>query len=84
MCLMHVTLPSHFDEFYKLTKRLFLFSLCEVAMVLGVDEENGPLLYKCDPAGHFYGHKVSPLLVYPLPKLCLLMLTGLTGFAGCI
>jgi len=25
---------------------------------MGVDEENGPLLYKCDPAGHFYGHKV--------------------------
>lgn len=34
-----------------------------VAMVLGMDEERGPLLYKCDPAGHFYGHKVTTLLV---------------------
>jgi len=29
-----------------------------VAMVLGIDEEKGPQLFKCDPAGHFYGHKV--------------------------
>lgn len=34
----------------------FFFLL--VAMVLGIDEERGPLLFKCDPAGHFYGHKV--------------------------
>ncbi|MBA0810463.1 hypothetical protein Gohar_002457 [Gossypium harknessii] len=28
-------------------------------MVLGIDEEKGPQLYKCDPAGHFYGHKAT-------------------------
>lgn len=33
-----------------------------VAMVLGIDDEYGPRLYKCDPAGHFFGHKVSNLL----------------------
>lgn len=27
-------------------------------MVLGIDEEKGPQLFKCDPAGHFFGHKV--------------------------
>jgi len=27
-------------------------------MVLGIDDENGPQLYKCDPAGHYFGHKV--------------------------
>lgn len=33
--------------------------LClEVSMVLGIDEEFGPRLYKCDPAGHYFGHKV--------------------------
>lgn len=31
---------------------------CKVAMVLGIDDENGPQLYKCDPAGHYFGHKV--------------------------
>lgn len=30
----------------------------KVAMILGVDEEKGPQLFKCDPAGHFFGHKV--------------------------
>lgn len=30
----------------------------KVAMVLGIDEEFGPQLYKCDPAGHYFGHKV--------------------------
>lgn len=38
---------------------------CEVAMVLGIDEEKGPQLYKCDPAGHFFGHKVvGKLFIY--------------------
>ncbi|RWW29165.1 hypothetical protein GW17_00006324 [Ensete ventricosum] len=30
-----------------------------VAMVLGIDEEKGPQLFKCDPAGHFFGHKTA-------------------------
>ncbi|GJY87484.1 proteasome subunit alpha type-6 [Tanacetum coccineum] len=30
-----------------------------VAMVLGIDDENGPKLFKCDPAGHFFGHKAT-------------------------
>lgn len=34
-------------------------------MVLGIDEEEGPQLYKCDPAGHFFGHKVvGKLFIY--------------------
>ncbi|KAG5561729.1 hypothetical protein RHGRI_004694 [Rhododendron griersonianum] len=28
-------------------------------MVLGIDEEKGPQLFKCDPAGHFFGHKAT-------------------------
>ena len=33
-------------------------------MVLGIDEERGPQLYKCDPAGHFFGHKVVFRLIF--------------------
>ncbi len=28
------------------------------AMLIGIDDELGPQLYKCDPAGHFVGYKV--------------------------
>ncbi|KAK2408472.1 proteasome subunit alpha type-6 [Trifolium repens] len=30
-----------------------------VSMVLGIDDEYGPQLYKCDPAGHYFGHKAA-------------------------
>ena len=29
------------------------------AIVLGIDEESGPQLFKCDPAGHFVGYKAT-------------------------
>ena len=28
-------------------------------MFIGMDDDAGPQLYKCDPAGHFVGYKVS-------------------------
>ncbi len=43
----------------------------EVAMVLGIDDEYGPRLYKCDPAGHFFGHKVLPSLILDIFSLSL-------------
>jgi 20S proteasome subunit alpha 1 len=33
-------------------------------MVLGYDEEKNAQLFKCDPAGHFFGHKVYGLFYY--------------------
>lgn len=36
-------------------------------MLLGIDEERGPLLFKVDPAGYFVGYKVPP----PPPTPCL-------------
>jgi hypothetical protein len=62
------------NSFFILKYLLHLF--CEVAMILGIDEENGPQLYKCDPAGHFYGHKVFDKFVlfikmrYIIDALC--------------
>ena len=45
----------------------------EVAMVLGIDDEYGPRLYKCDPAGHFFGHKVLPSLILDIFSFSLSM-----------
>ncbi|XP_040372774.1 proteasome subunit alpha type-6 [Rosa chinensis] len=39
------------------TQHAYMRPLGVVAMVLGVDEETGPQLYKCEPAGHYFGHK---------------------------
>jgi len=30
-----------------------------VSMLIGIDEERGPQLFKVDPAGYFVGYKVS-------------------------
>lgn len=43
-------------------------------MILGIDEEKGPQLFKCDPAGHFFGHKVVgnflSLVLLKFSRLC--------------
>ena len=31
-----------------------------VPILIGVDEERGPQLFKVDPAGYFVGYKVGP------------------------
>ncbi|KAG6769898.1 hypothetical protein POTOM_025564 [Populus tomentosa] len=49
------------DKSQVYTQHAYMRPLGVVAMVLGIDEENGPQLYKCDPAGHFFGHKVCLL-----------------------
>ncbi|PWA80186.1 proteasome subunit alpha type-6 [Artemisia annua] len=39
------------------TQHAYMRPLGVVAMVLCIDDENGPKLFKCDPASHFFGHK---------------------------
>ncbi|ONK66078.1 uncharacterized protein A4U43_C06F3930 [Asparagus officinalis] len=41
------------------TQHAYMRPLGVAAMILGIDEENGPQLFKCDPAGHFFGHKAT-------------------------
>nr|DAD47595.1 TPA_asm: hypothetical protein HUJ06_017532 [Nelumbo nucifera] len=41
------------------TQHAYMRPFGVAAMILGIDEENGPQLFKCDPAGHFFGHKAT-------------------------
>uniref|UniRef100_A0A1D1YZP9 Proteasome subunit alpha type n=1 Tax=Anthurium amnicola TaxID=1678845 RepID=A0A1D1YZP9_9ARAE len=47
------------DQAQVYTQHAYMRPLGVVTMVLGIDEENGPQLFKCDPAGHFFGHKAT-------------------------
>jgi 20S proteasome alpha/beta subunit len=42
----------------QIAHHVHFFGYISVAMVLGYDEEKNAQLFKCDPAGHFFGHKV--------------------------
>jgi len=39
------------------TQHAFMRALAVVTMFIGMDEEKGPQLFRCDPAGHFLGYK---------------------------
>ena len=34
--------------------------LAVMPIIIGIDEERGPQLYKVDPAGYYVGYKVMP------------------------
>lgn len=41
------------------TQKAFMRPYAVETMIASIDDENGPMLYKVDPAGHFYGHRVT-------------------------
>ncbi|CAH9105821.1 unnamed protein product [Cuscuta europaea] len=47
------------DKSQVYTQHAYMRPLGIVAMVVGIDDEKGPQLFKCDPAGHFFGHKAT-------------------------
>ena len=47
------------DKSQVYTQHAYMRPLGVAAMVLGIDEESGPQLFKCDPAGHYVGYKAT-------------------------
>ncbi|MCO5551859.1 hypothetical protein L7F22_005364 [Adiantum nelumboides] len=47
------------DKSQVYTQHAYMRPLGVAAMLLGIDEELGPQLFKCDPAGHYVGYKAT-------------------------
>ncbi|KAJ3673668.1 hypothetical protein LUZ60_005660 [Juncus effusus] len=47
------------DKAQVYTQHAYMRPLGIVSMIIGMDEEKGPQLFKSDPAGHFFGHKAT-------------------------
>ncbi|XP_051126182.1 proteasome subunit alpha type-6 [Andrographis paniculata] len=47
------------DKSQVYTQHAYMRPLGIISMILGIDDEKGPQLFKCDPAGHFFGHKAT-------------------------
>ncbi|KAI3734033.1 hypothetical protein L6452_13493 [Arctium lappa] len=56
-CLIHTGINADKSQTY--AQRAYMINSGRFAMVLGSDDENGPRLFKCDPADQFFGHKIG-------------------------
>lgn len=43
--------------------------LAVIPILIGIDEERGPQLYKVDPAGYYVGYKVTPPVYFAQPEV---------------
>ena len=56
---LHCVLPTPAMFSCRDMQHAYMRPLGVVTMLIGIDEERGPQLYKVDPAGYFVGYKVS-------------------------
>lgn len=56
--LATTTTPLNPQPIQVYTQQASMRALATVAILVGVDDERGPQLYKVDPAGHFFPFKV--------------------------
>ena len=47
------------DEFQVYTQHAYMRPLAVMVILIAVDEDRGPSLFKCDPAGYFVGYSAT-------------------------
>ena len=47
------------DNFQVYTQHAYMRPMAAMLMFVGIDEEKGPSLFKCDPAGYYVGYKAT-------------------------
>jgi len=71
----HVCISCQSTHLYSATmQHAYMRPLAVMPIIIGIDEERGPQLYKVDPAGYYVGYKVIQLYLYFIhfaPTSCL-------------
>ena len=47
------------DEFQVYTQHAYMRPLAVMVMLVAIDDERGPSLFKCDPAGYYVGYRAT-------------------------
>jgi len=71
----HLCISCHSTHLYSATmQHAYMRPLAVMPIIIGIDEERGPQLYKVDPAGYYVGYKVIQLyfcFMHLAPMSCL-------------